>query len=168
MVLTQRGGFVLFADDVASANRALLRHLEWAPWVTLPDDAHHFRNHVATAFHQHFVADFDAQPGDFVLIVQRGSRHGDAADRHGPEVRYRRQCARPAHLHADVLDDGGRLPCGVLVGDGPTRGFGRPPKLLLRSDGIHLHYDAIDFIRQALAPAFPLPAECKHFVHAVA
>ncbi len=162
------GGFILFTDDVASANRTLLRHVERTPRVALLDDAHDSGNHVAAALDQHFVADLDAQPSDFVLIVKRGPRHRDAADRHRPQVRDRRQCARPGHLYVDVLDHRGRLSRGVLVGDGPARRFGCPAELPLRRNGIDFHDDAVDFVRQALALGLPLGAEGQHFVHAVA
>src|SRR6266851_4329463 len=87
--------FILFADNPASADWTMFRHSERTPVVALPGDAHDFRNHVAAALDQHFVAGFDAQPGDFILVVQRGPRHGDAANRYRPEVSYRRQGPGP-------------------------------------------------------------------------
>ncbi len=45
----------------------------------LLDNAHDFRDHVAAALHQHRVADLDAQPRDFVFVVQRGARYRHAA-----------------------------------------------------------------------------------------
>ena len=47
------------------------------------NDANHFRNHIAAALNQNLVANGDVQTLDFVFIVQRRSRDGNAADATG-------------------------------------------------------------------------------------
>ena len=87
---------------------------------------HDFGDNVAAALHQNAVADLDAQPRDFILVVERGTRHCDAADIHGFQVGYRSQGAGAANLYFDVFDGGLGLVRGKLEGNGPARRFGGP------------------------------------------
>src|SRR5207302_8726525 len=64
------GGLALFANNIAAADRAMLRHAEWPPGLALFDHAHNLRDDVAAALDQHFVADFDAEALDLVFVVQ--------------------------------------------------------------------------------------------------
>ena len=93
---------------VAAAHRALLRHAERLAVGALRLHAHHFGDHVAAALDHHRVADLQAQPLDFVFVVQRGARNRDAAHLHRLQMRHRRERAGAAHLHLDVLDHGDR------------------------------------------------------------
>ena len=158
------GRFAFFPHHFAAADRAMFGHAERPALAALAHDAHHFRNHVAAAFHQHTIADLDSQPLDFVFVVQRGARDGDAADVDGLQVRHRRQRAGAAHLHFDIFDHGLGLLRGEFEGDGPARRFGGPAESSLLRDGIHLDHDAIDFVRQRLALRLPMPVEFQHVV----
>src|SRR5262245_43238170 len=149
-IYASRSCLVLFPDNVAAANRAMLRHAEWLPVLALLDHAYDPGNHIAAAFNKHFVADLDAEPRDFIFVVSRRPRDRDSSDLYWLQMRHRRQRAGPADLYADILDDGGRLPRRVFVGYCPPRRFRRPPELPLSGDRIHLHHHAVDLVRQAL------------------
>src|SRR5205814_346482 len=51
-----RGGLVLFSDDVSATDRAVLRHAEGVAAFALLSDTHDFRDHVAAALDQDFIA----------------------------------------------------------------------------------------------------------------
>ena len=108
------------------------------------------------------------QPLDFVHVVQRRAADRDAADLHRLEHRHRRERARAAHLKDDVVHDRRFLPRRIFVGHGPARGLGREAQFLLQRDFVHLDHDAVDFIRQFLALAFPRIDEFFHRVERVA
>ena len=150
------------------ADRAKRRHAEGLAVRALGGDADHFGNHVAGAFHHHFVADLQAEAFDLVLIVERGARDGDAADLDGLEVGHRREGSGAAHLDLNALHGGDGLARGVLVGDGPAGCLGGEAEPALLIHGIDLDDDAIDFVRQFSRLAFPVGAEGHHFVDGVA
>src|SRR5579859_7744056 len=54
---------------------------------------------------------------------------------------------------------------GVLVGDGPARGFAGEAEFVLQRGAVDLNDDAVDLIRQRLALTFPLPDEFPDFFH---
>src|ERR1035441_3202199 len=66
------------------------------------------------------------------------------------------------------FDRSGGLSRGVLVGDGPARGFGGKGELALLVHGIDLDDDAIDFVRQIFAFGFPGIAESEDLVDGLA
>src|SRR5438128_633361 len=129
----------------------MLGHAEGTAGFALSGYTHNFGNHVAAALDQDFVADLDAEPGDLVLVVEGRARDGDTTHWDWLQMRDGGKSAGAANLHADVLDGGGRLPGGVLVGDRPARGFRCPSELSLQRDGIHFDDDAVDLVRQGLA-----------------
>ena len=110
------GRLVGLAHGVAAAGRADLRHLEGlgALGPLVEDDAHHLRDDVAGAAHDHRVADADVLAGDLVLVVQRGVGDDDAADGHRLELGGRRQRAGAADLDLDVEQARRRLLGGNL------------------------------------------------------
>ncbi len=69
------------------------------------DHFDNLRNDIAGALHDHRVADANVLAGDFVLVVQRGVRHDDAADGDGLEARDRRQRAGAPDLNFDAAQD---------------------------------------------------------------
>ena len=86
-------GFAFGADNVASANRASLRHLErfvTAGMVFVFHHARDFRDYVATTFDFHPVADLYPEAFDFIHVVERGTADRGAADRNRLQRRYRR------------------------------------------------------------------------------
>ena len=117
---------------------------------------HDFGNNIATALHLHPVANAHAQPIDLVHVVQRGSADGGTADGHGLEPCHRRQLTGAAHLHLNVFDLRLARVRGVLVRDGPARGFAGEAQLLLQPNAVDLHHDAVSFVGQAVSLAFPL------------
>ena len=156
-------GLALGAHHVPAAHRAALRHVK----LTMParlvfQHLHDFGNYIAAALDQHPVADAHAQPIDLVHVVQRGAADRGAADRHGLEPCHRRQLAGAAHLHLDVFDLRLARMRGVLVGDGPARRFAGEAQLLLQPNAVDLHDDAVGFVGQAVALAFPLHNEIPY------
>ena len=80
-----RSCFVFFTNDVPSAYRTVLRHVEGLPPFALLYDPHDFRNHVAATLHQHFVADFRLLVSD-----RRSLDQGSLVRKHqiGPRQRW--------------------------------------------------------------------------------
>ena len=97
-----RCGFALFAHDLAAAHGARFRHAEGLAVRALRLHPHHLGNHIAAALDHHRVADLQAQPLDFVFVVQGGARNRHAAHLHRFQVRHRRQRAGAPHLHFDA------------------------------------------------------------------
>ena len=102
----------LIAADIPSANGTFCRELKrlFLPGPFLKLYAHHVRDYFAGFFHNHMIADANILPGDFVRVMQADSRHFRARDFDGAELRYRRQGACFADLHAYVHNLRGRLP----------------------------------------------------------
>ena len=100
--------------------------------------------------------------------MQRRTADGDAADFHRFEHGDRRERARAPHLKNDVVHYRGFLPRRIFVGDGPARRLRREAQFLLQRDFIHFDDDAVDFIRQLLALAFPRVDKLFHRVERMA
>ena len=96
--------------------------------------------------------------------MQRRTRDCDAAKLHRLEYRNRRQRARAANLHDDVVDFRGSLPRRILVGNGPARRFSRGPKLFLQRGGIHFDDHAVDFVTEVVAFGFHRMAKLDDFI----
>ena len=96
------GLLVGLAHRLAAARRADLGHLVGlgALGPLVEHDAHHLRDHVAGAAHDHRVADADVLARDLVLVVQRGVGDDHAAHRHRLELGGRRERAGAADLDA--------------------------------------------------------------------
>ena len=112
---------------------------------------HHLRDDVARALHDHAIPDPNVAVTDFILVVQGGPAHDDAADTHGLQFGHRRQHARPPHLNGDVKEARRGLLRGEFPRHGETRGAGRVAERLLRFEIIELHDDAINLIGQRFA-----------------
>src|SRR5690348_354109 len=109
--------------DSASADRTFFGHAKGAAVRALLTDLEDVRDDLSRALDENGVADLQAEAIDFVHIVQGGTADSDASDLHGFEDGDGRKRAGATDLHANVVDDGGFLARGVLVGDSPARGL---------------------------------------------
>src|SRR6185437_8324393 len=158
-------GFALHAHHVAAAFRTPLRHMEYlvaARMLFVRDDFHDLGNHVATAFDHYPVADLYFQPIDLILIVESGPRYRGPADGNGFERGHRRQLAGTTYLNKNVFNLSEAAARGILVRNGPSWGFARESKPLLRSRGIYFDDYAINFIRQLVAKLLALGNKLQH------
>ena len=122
------------------ARRALVEH-----------DFQNLRDDVAGALHDDRVADAHVLPRDLVLVVQRGVRHHDAADRDRLQLRDRRQRAGAPDLNLDRLEHG-RRPLGrELVRRRPARAARDEAQPLLERQIVDLVDDAVDVVAEARA-----------------
>jgi len=80
-------------------------------------------NYVAASFNQDPIADAQAQPLNLVFVMQSRARNRHAAELHRLEHRDRRQRARAAHLHDDVVQLLSWLVAPVFVSDGQRGAF---------------------------------------------
>ncbi len=117
---------------------------------------HDFGDHIAAALHLHPIANAHAQAIDLVHVVQRGAADRGAADRYRLQPCHRRQLSGAAHLHLDVFNLRLARARRVLVGDRPARSFAGEAQLLLQRNAVDLHDDAVNFVGQGVALAFPL------------
>ena len=65
-------GFALFAHNDAAADRTVLGPVKLHAMLALFEYAHHLRDHIAGAFDQNLIANLQAQPPNFIFIVERG------------------------------------------------------------------------------------------------
>jgi hypothetical protein len=114
---------------------------------------HHLGDHVARAAHDHRVAHAHVLAAGFVLVVQRGVGHGDAAHEHRRQLGHRRELAGAAHLHVDGQHGGQLLLRRVLVRHGPARLAGDKSPAALQRQAVDLVDHAVDVKRQAVALA---------------
>ena len=102
------------------------------------------------------VADADVLLADVVLVVQGGPLHRRAGNAHGSRVHaagVTRRCAPLLDLMPTTVVS--RSSGGELVGDGPTGSFGVKPSRPLLAEVVHLDHQAVDLIRQVVAPLLP-------------
>src|SRR6266853_3096513 len=161
-------GFAFHAHHVPAAFRTALRHVERfvaARMVFIVDDFNDFGNYVATALDHHPVADLYFQTINLILIVERGPRHRRAADGNGLERGHRSELAGAAHLDKNVFDPAGAAARGVLISNGPARGFSGEAEPLLRARGIFLDDDAINFVTKLVAHLLAFGDELQHLVN---
>ncbi len=67
----------------------------------------HLGDHVASAAHDHGIADAHVLALELVFVMQGRVRHRDPADEHRLELRHRRQSTGAADLHLDGEHLGG-------------------------------------------------------------
>ena len=115
----------------AVAFGTMLGHAKRLAVLPFLDHFQDVRNHFAGALDQHGVADLQAEPLDLIHIVERGTADSDASDLHRFENGDGRERAGAANLHDDVVDDGGFLPRGIFVSDGPARSAGSKAQFVL-------------------------------------
>ena len=164
------GALVDLAHGVAAAGGADVGHLVGlgALRPLVQDDAHHLRDDVAGAAHDHRVADADVLARDLVLVVQRGVGHDHAADRDRLELGGGRERAGAADLDLDVEQRGGDLLGRELVGDGPARRARDEAQPLLPVEPVDLVDDAVDVVAERGALRADLAIEGQHLLHALA
>ena len=139
-------GLALGADERRAARRTGLRHRP-AAGALLPLGEHgadDLGDHVAGPADDDGVALAHVLAPDLLLVVQGGVGDRDAAHDHGVEHRERRDLARAARVHVDVLEQGGALLGRELVGDGPPRGVAGGTELALQVDLVDLDDGAVD------------------------
>ena len=156
LALMQRlAALALLAHHLAAAHGTVRRQAEGLAVRALGRDADDFGNDVAGALHHHLVANLQAEALDLILVVERGAGNRNAAHFHRSQMGHRCQRSGAAHLHLDGFHRGGSLARRILISDGPARRFGGEAELALLLHRIHLHDDAVDFVRQAFALAPP-------------
>ncbi len=152
------GHFSFNVMNRAATFRALFGHAKRLARLPFFRHFQHMRDHFAGALDQHGVANLQAQPLDFIHVVERGTADSDASDLHRLEHGHGRQRSGAAHLHDDVVYNGGLLPRGIFVRNGPTRRFRRVTQFILNGNGVDLDHHAVDFVGQLLALSVPIVA----------
>ncbi len=160
--------FPVHVMNRAVALGTMLRHAKRLAVLSFFHDFQNVRNDFARALDQHGVADLQAQPLDLIHIVECGTADSDASHLHRLKHRDRRQRARAADLHDDVVDDGRLLPRWIFERNRPPRSFGGKPQFVLNGRGIDLDHDAIDLIRQLFALRVPVIAVSGHRLDPIA
>ncbi|MCG3119228.1 MAG: hypothetical protein ALAOOOJD_01587 [bacterium] len=122
-ILATIGDFTLKTYHLSATNRTFFRKFKFL-FLAVAFGFDHFDNlgnHVTGALNHHRVTDHDAEPLDFVFIVQCRAAHGDAADHHRLHDRHRRDRARAPHLRLNLENLRRFLLRFILVGYGPAR-----------------------------------------------
>ena len=122
--------------------------------IRRPPRQHHFHhrgNDLAGFFDDDGIAHADVLALDFLLIVQRGARHGAAGKKDRLQLRHRCQDARAPHLHSDRMELRLRALGFVLISHRPARRLRGTAHRLLRRHARHLHHRAVRFVRQRAA-----------------
>ena len=134
-------GLTLFTHSSRATHRTLARHGEWLGITValVHHHAHHFGNHIAGTAYHHGVAQAHILATGFILVVQRGIGHRDAAHKHGRQLGHRGEFAGAAHLHIDAQHRGQLLLGRVFVRHGPARLTADKAELALRGQ-------AVDFV----------------------
>ena len=110
-----------------------------------------FGDHVACLAQHHGVADEHALSLDHVLVVQGGSLHGRARDKHGLHDAVGGHAAGASHVHADVQQLGVHLFGRVLVRHGPARHARGIAQLRLGCEIVDLDDDAVNLVHEGVA-----------------
>ena len=149
--------------DVATAHRALLRHLEDREVLSLLAcvdlGAHDLGDDVAGALDHHAVSLAHVEAMHLVEVVERRALHRRAAHEDRRERRDRREHAGAADIDEDVLDRRRRLFGGELERGRPARVVRNKAELLLILDAVDLHDDAVGAVIELLPFLSPLVHE---------
>ena len=132
-----------------------LGHAESFARLPFLDDFEDVGDDLAGALDEHGVVDVQTEAVDFVHVVERGAADGDAADLDGFQDGDGSERSGAADLEDDFIDDRGFLACGILVGDGPARGFRGEAEFALERGGIHFDDDAVDVVGKFFALGVP-------------
>ncbi len=130
-----------------------------APLAARLDDLDYLRDDLAALFDEDVVADLDSEPFDLIFVMKRSPRDGCPGKQHRLELGDRRQRADSSHLDGYVSQQGGCLPGGILVSDGPAWSLRGCAKLVLQRNAVDFYYDAVDFVWESFAFRTPLAAE---------
>jgi len=140
------GDFAFGVVDAHAADGAFIGHPEFFFFFAV---LHYFQDvgdHFAGAFDQDRVSGVDAEALDFVHIMERGFRDGDAADLHRLENGEGREDAGAADADFNLLQDRRFLVSLIFVSDCPAGSFGRETQFVLQADFVDLHDDAVNFV----------------------
>ena len=120
----------------------------------------------ASLFHIEHVTLVDVQLFDDVCIVQRCAFDDGAAQQHWVKVSHRCDDTRAAHLEGHELQPGAFAFRGELIGNRPSRGFGRGAQVELLAQGIDFEHEAIGGNWQFFSLYVPVADEVLHGVDA--
>ena len=119
-------------------------------------DAHHFRDNVAAPLDHDCVADLQSEAFDLIFVMQGGACDHDAADRiqvsgcaTGVNAPVRPTCTSMFTTSVSACR------AGYLKAIAHRGAFGCIAERLLLRPGIHLRYNAVNFVRK-------LVAACSH------
>ena len=115
----------------------------------------------------HIIPNADAEAGDLVCVVQRGTGDGGAADEDWRERGYRRYLACTPDLEENVFELGDSGAGGKLVGNGPAGRFAGEAEAALLRGGVYLDDNAVDLITKRVAQSFRLRYEGEHFINGI-
>src|SRR5436305_1535200 len=144
-------GLAFSTHHMAATHRAALRKMKFLVAAGLVlNDLDYFGNHVAAALHHDPIADLDAQPLNFIFIVQCGPADRSASDWNRSQPCHWGELAGASYLHLDVLDLRGSTAGRVFVSDGPTRGLTGESQPLLQPRGVYLDDDSVNLVCRLL------------------
>src|SRR6185369_13665808 len=102
-------------------------------------DLKHLRNDLAALFDQNGITEFDVEPFDLVLIVQRRSADSRSRKQSRLENGDRSKCPRAADTDFDRKQFCRSLPCGILVCDRPARSLAGRAEFILERGRVDLY-----------------------------
>ena len=117
----------------------------------LGEHAHHLRDHVPGAAHDHRVPGAHVLALHLVDVVQRDVAHRHAADEHRLQARHGRQRPGAPHLELDAAHHGEHFIGGKLVRDRPARCARDEAHALLVGAAVQLVDHAVDLVGQRAA-----------------
>ena len=121
--------------------------------AALGKHAHHFRDDVARASHDHGIADPHVLALDLVLIVQGGVGHGDPGHPNRLQARDRRQGTGAPDLHVDAAHYAELFLGRKLAGHRPSRSPRHGTQRSLLVEAVDLHHDPVDVEVEPVAAA---------------
>src|SRR5690606_26053586 len=149
---------------LAAADRAVIgEHVRLARLLA-GQIVDHLGDHVASALEDDPVAYPEAEPADFVAVVQRDVGHRDSADKDRPQPADRRQLAGAANLDIDRLEHRLGALGRKLVREAPARRLGDKAQALLPVEPVDLVDHAVDLVRQRPTPGGNTAVVLEHFL----
>ncbi len=159
------GSLVFGAHELALAHRAVGRKGDFLLRAVAQffHRLHDVGNYVAGPLYQHRIAEAEVFVANKILIVQAHGRDGDACQRYGIELGYRRDATHFAHLKFYVEEFGGGLFGLEFEGNGPARMVRRTACPLLQIELVGLHHHAVNFVSVLFAAVLPVVAKHSYF-----
>ena len=129
--------FPFRAHHLAAAHRTLRRHVKRlmpARMVFIFYNPDNLRDHIAAALDFHPIADFHAQPLDFIHVVERRPAHRCSANRHRLQRRNWREFSRASNV--EIFDTAGRqeIDSALIEEIKQLKEFLKPQEVLLVAD----------------------------------
>ncbi|MNZ48066.1 hypothetical protein D3C78_658020 [compost metagenome] len=125
-------------------------------------DVNDLRNDITCTADNDFIANTQAQAGNFVGIVQSRVADQHARDLHRFKARNRRDSACAPYLELHVAHKGHLLLCREFKRDSPARRAGDKAQLFLQRQGIHFNHHAVDIKPQRRAVFFNFVIKRQH------